>query len=1146
MSAIQQDYNKISPTGALGADGVRRYKTRCKIMVDSHNSASPEGNSETIILTDDVYAVETGKTIKGGGNAVISLTPSQNYLNLVFPDDYINIYFDIGDGAGWTRTFFGFIDRVEETYSVGQSGTPTTVYRIVCTDFYKAFDKTMIYFNPQMSGRPDFEDVDFAAPNIGGLALMSKGIVVGGAPSDIVENVTLMLLGFGTQFKLPASYAPGATQDRLRARRVSGVRGRLPPESVKRLDDAGGYTALRAQAEADATDTVNSALSHTIDYADLYVKLAQKYGLANTMDLENKGVEDLIKYFTNREMTRVFTPTLENASLAGTAASAANREQSILASAENPKSALIDIIDTFTFIERRAMDGFILGAPVWQQQGSIVSILRAFSNEAINELFFDLRPLSADDPSGSSVSDYPVSGSYSTGPDDKKGNTEDKEGARDGINYIASVVMREYPFSTIKQIDLGSATFSIDDKETGTPEVIGVLYYGDIFNQGPNVPGRHVVVGPNINLADLNKGKSTGDGQKHLDVAVIEEVEITSTSLGRSDNDHFNLFEFISDSLLGTDMYWYMKDFLPIINPIHVTRHGLRTRRVTTRAARFSLGQLINLRAGTPETAEIDDKKDILPNVASLVSPVQSPVLAGWSPDVPGSNWNYRVKKPKVGDKFWKWHNGIDINRKPGKINGKRNRTGGKNIPIHAIADGWIVVSAPDGVVGGYGNHIVIKHNFAAAGIDGPRYSVYGHLSERKVKWGAKVPGASQGMRPNYFAKGMTGVSRGLNTPHKINKGDIIGWMGHSGTTTSGDHLHFEIDNFFPPYPRMSNKRNVTGGKTPDRKIIGSGLDAPDPEDDMIASGKTMASGQHSCDPNEFYKLFGEDLYDLINENQPDEDEGSEDEEDMLDNGVYDSDLNKSMEDEGVEDPIEEIKAQSDKSVSRDSVDTASIRKQISRWALLQDHWYQHNIEYLSGRVDMRGAPEIRVGYRLDIEDRNMSFYVEGVNHSWQFPNSMKTSLQVSRGQPNNPFPLYVLPAFEPMGATKGQRRASTSRLGTFFITPDPVAIRRSLFLTPGGRDADPGSYSGLQVTGSTGRNEVDYIDPDGWDGNIALKFDEAVIPAGATERVEEPITEPSDPTDKGSNTTTKGENIGAAFSREDAQRRRNLKGRRR
>lgn len=1173
MSAILPNYNQPGALGALGADGVRRYKTRCKVLVDSHNSGSPKGNTETVVLTDDVFAVSMGKTIKGAGTATLSLTPSQNYLNLVFPNDYINVYFDIGDGSGWTRTFFGYIDRVEETYKVNKDGKPSTLYRLVCTDFYKAFDKTIVYFNPQMNGREDFEEYDFAAPNVGGLALQSRGVVFGGAPSDIVENVILTMLGFGTQFRLPPSYVPKETQTRLRKFRVEGVRGRLPPEAQARFDKAGGnIEKMRRDAKVKATNTVDTAFEESNDLEEMVVRLQGSYGLDND-SLDGKSKEDLVKLFTDLDLQSIFAQDGTDG-VSASAEGQSTREQNILASASSENSALIDLVDTFTFIERRAMDGYIMAEPVWEQQGSLISILKGFSNESVNELFLDLRALNAD-TSGRSFTDDLVQGKYATLPDDKQGNVNDKDGAPNGITYIPAVVMREYPFSTINELDLTNAELSLQDDEQ-QPEKIGLLYFGDIFNQGPNVPGRRVVTGPNINLADTKGGKSTGISQKHLDVAVIEETEIVSTSLGRSDNDHFNLFEFISDSLLGTDMRFYMKDFLPIINPIHISRNGLRVRSISTKAARFGVGQLINLREGTPDNTGEDVTDETLNVVqkGDIDPPTKDGSTAGYSASQPLSNWNYRLKKPGTSagrpnadppipedptQWYWKYHTGIDITRKPSTLGGKRNRLGGTAVPIYAIADGWIVISAPDKCYDGYGNVIVIKHNFE--GVSGLRYSVYAHLSKRVKGWGVNVPTGNRSgvVRARFASKDMTGIGApGKHQPKKVSKGDIIGYMGHSGTTTSTDHLHFEICRHFPPYKGMRDGGGAEdSGYTPAVDVVSSppgpapvikSLDLTPDEFTNAKSGKDMPRYFNSCDPNLFYSVIhGKDLASEINGAEPPDetDDAASDPEDEID--IPDpQDDNPSKEVEEVEDPIEEAAKATEKSVTRDSVDTASSRKQISRWALLQDHWYQHNLEYLSGRVDMRGAPEIRVGYRLDITDRNMSFYVEGVNHDWQFPNNMNTSLQVTRGQPNRPFPIYVLPAWKQMGATEKQRRTSDSRLATFFITPDPVAIRRSLFIKPGGRDFDPGSMSGLEVSGHTGRNEVDYIPADGWKGIVATKYNEAVIPAGATNKVDDPAPEPdNDPTDTASNTRLTG-NPPRTFSKDDPVRLRNKKGGRR
>jgi hypothetical protein len=260
-----------------------------------------------------------------------------------------------------------------------------------------------------------------------------------------------------------------------------------------------------------------------------------------------------------------------------------------------------------------------------------------------------------------------------------------------------------------------------------------------------------------------------------------------------------------------------------------------------------------------------------------------------------------------------------------------------------------------------------------------------------------------------------------------------------------------------------------------------------------------VAADQRSCDPVSFYSRFGKDLVGLLNADAGSAEEG--------DNEPDDKDPGDGSPEEHGNDPMSDVEAETGKELrerakvaaARNSVDSGSTRRQIIRWALLQDHWYQHNLEFLSGRIDMRGAPEIRVGYRLDIQERNMSFYVEGVNHSWSYPNSMKTNLQVSRGQPNNPWPLYVFPYFESLGATDSQRRNARSRLATYFLTPDPIAIRRSLFLR-GDTVKEAGLYRNDAFIGAQdGNNMTDNLEAIEYvaEARISEKYNEMVVPAG-------------------------------------------------
>lgn len=74
--------------------------------------------------------------------------------------------------------------------------------------------------------------------------------------------------------------------------------------------------------------------------------------------------------------------------------------------------------------------------------------------------------------------------------------------------------------------------------------------------------------------------------------------------------------------------------------------------------------------------------------------------------------------------------------------------------PVYATADGKVAYSGYDD--GGYGNHVVINHGYGYE-------TLYGHMVRIKAK-----PG------------------------EKINRGEVIGWVGNTGKST-GPHLHYEV-----------------------------------------------------------------------------------------------------------------------------------------------------------------------------------------------------------------------------------------------------------------------------------------------------------------------------------------------------------------
>jgi hypothetical protein len=130
-------------------------------------------------------------------------------------------------------------------------------------------------------------------------------------------------------------------------------------------------------------------------------------------------------------------------------------------------------------------------------------------------------------------------------------------------------------------------------------------------------------------------------------------------------------------------------------------------------------------------------------------------------------------------------------------------------------------------------------------------------------------------------------------------------------------------------------------------------------------------------------------------------------------------------------------------------IDTAQIRRNLVRWTLLIDQWFQHNEEYFNGTVTLRGRPDIRVGYRLDWVDRSESYYVESVQHQWTYPGIFTTTLQLSRGQRNDPYPAYVAPILAQTGGLPAG--APTQSVNNF--TDQERAQRSATVAQQGGGD---------------------------------------------------------------------------------------------
>lgn len=1097
MSAIHE--------GTRLPGSVTKLHTSAKVLVHSHNRA------EAYNLSDDVWSIQTGKNIKGVGQANIALVPRINFLNYLGPNDYVNIYFNKYDGRGWVRTFFGLIDRIEEDYSVSEQGEPTTTYHLICSDFAKIFDTTEYYTNPSLHTHDNF--VNSSIGNLlPKLAIRTQGLLLQGGPADMVSQIIFTFLGFSQQFTLPESYVSAITNssvlDENRGLRLQQAEAVMNASQIQGLGE-GGVQGLLNNAQ-NQTQRQLQGLDEPVSASSDRTTLLRQVSEALEVDIDQV---DSLRAQNPQAFNRLLTDanisqelhSLDGSSGASDVGTMTRSIGTILRGASPALSpTVLDLMNVGTFIERATIDGFTFNSAIPNYHGNITNLLRQHSHDIVNELFFDLRAVS-DDPSGMAEG-----AQWSVDPDELGGNVDASGNA--GVRYVPSVIMRENPFSTIDAVDASGVTLGLRGPNNELLQY-GLFPIGAIYSNKPNVPGRHIIDFPNINAVDKMQGRSN-PGKRHLDVATISSADIVKTTFGRSDTDHVNLTGLISHSFMGQSAQQYMKDLSPTVSPIHVQRHGLRVRILTTRFARLHDSGNQGQQPTRPAAAiEPQQSTATEPEVEEAVPTVEAPRTTVWAPPaivrerhprentragekvlIPeptaGTRWGYvRTQNGDAGKQ--RMHNGIDIF---GAIGSK----------VQAIADGEIVRKFRNGQQDVYGNILVIKHE--GMGDEGENvYSVYAHMGHPKTHGAGTTPNPSWVAGDDVseaFAKidaDSTNTGRRLEIGDRVRAGQTIGYLGWTAgrsripkqrncglyrvTATrynppgggpavflppAGPHLHFEIT------------REVGNGRTFYPSNAGNGSLQAVPNSDVIRrSGRTppfhrnedVANRLCSIDPVAFLLRKGVDLLEpgIMNQLGVTTPETAEPEENLIepdDQAVPDQEAVTQAA--GVENQAAADTERQSASTqgTGTGIDNSSIRNLLARWMILQDHWYQHNLEYLSGDIVMaRGAPEIRVGYRLDIVDRNLSFYVENVAHQWQMEGPLHTSLKVTRGQPNNPYPAYILPRNPGFQVGEDQRFAG-SRLGKYFIIPDPIAVKRGRVIRQG--------YDGVHGIESPDTNVLD------------------------------------------------------------------------
>jgi len=537
---------------------IPRQSSVCRILIYSHISDGTGGgkdekgkeSSKAVDCTRDVIQCQTSKTIKSGGGASFVLVPRRNYLNYIFPNDYVFIYFDPGDGRGFIMSFFGFVDRIERAITVNGDGTQTTVFNVTCSDFTKAFDKTQLYFNPSIVQRGDFVSQHFAGTKmIAGALLQTKGLTIKGNPADIVLTLAERLLGFSAQFAVPATF-PVIDQALVTNARKTRFKNLLTvlPDDYGALDSPDQLEKLKKDATKELEQLTGRPASElTNALPENVIKDKKKTSAAEQDRIQTKWAAWM-------KMQRPeFTTVIQ--------------EGKSIMNPPGVKLTLLDLID-FRFVEYNAIDGSILSPQIWSSQGPLWSIMNSWSNDMVNELFCDLRPV------GENENFDLQTGGYARRPDLLKENT--------GVTMVPAIVMREYPFSTVEGVKPTGSIILPGQKKLG-PIALGGFGDEAVFAKGIGKTGRQV-----SKIEALNPLAASGvKAQKHLDTFAISIQDITNESIGRSDNDVVNLLEAYADTGIGEAAKYMFQDLIPICNPISVVRDGLRVRSYTTKFARW-------------------------------------------------------------------------------------------------------------------------------------------------------------------------------------------------------------------------------------------------------------------------------------------------------------------------------------------------------------------------------------------------------------------------------------------------------------------------------------------------------------------------------------------------------------------------------
>ena len=964
------------PPDSAGVNTGGSGNTECLCFVNTHDRG-PDNPSQKIDLSPYLTSVGISQHLTGGGAANITLPAVDFIEDIIAAGDMINIYFHTHRGdldiynRGRVRTFFGYIQNVTKSVSVGAAGEKLTMYTIACKDFSKAIRDTEIYNNPHMSaqsmgGNKSEVRKDLSA-NLGGIALLTAGIAIQGSPRQIIIQNLMRLLGFGAQWALPISYnevLPGSSSN-LKLKKVK------TKESL--ANTLQGAMRLVLKEGEDAPTGYDGTQYYALvkqEFADILAKLAKLSvehkktvsALWDAVTLDDQEDEQLphgpelmslrarIRHIKNRYLATKFEINFEGGSKSGYI--------------NNTFFALKGITKSKI---SKGMGPNIPDVTVGSAEQGLKEDLKIVTNRVLNEI--------------EGVHNDVINEFGSNPKANLFAEALQNMGLKHEVRTIFNILCLDY----------------LEDCDGFWPNASTLTYQGSL-------------------LSLLDVGANSVMNELFFDLRPSPMFQaLPKDGLGVPLN---GALPMVPAAVLR------MKPFTNYPNPKdqisnsqvsgNLVTGGVKVKRKGTNDFYFGDQLVINSGGALGAYAAAPIPSSEL-NKGKVTGSLETVTKSGTIPnDLLGVKKLKTVADPEVKKKTKKVLSPKGKKRAQEKAEKKYKDEVEKlaeqlatkgiaaNSDINAMyekAMGSPIISKKKaaefiGLVKGQSNFTVARKAFSNfvtlprpifRSPDNNRITREVDISGTQYILGVKVPAGEDASKTNFMAfstsKKNTGISPaalGGNIPltsllDPKNKGknalleqgssmfDINNRLTESNkllsntekTQEEADKINYHVLDYTPVYNEDCTSESYTRG---DFGVVNMLELWGNAVGDVQAQRLFLGTIMPIVTPTSIYRFGVRVLTQSTQHVQ------------ALLSGEVDHDHQKNV---------------------------------LLRWVVLQDLWIQHNHELLAGSVATRGFPGIRPGYRIDRPELNLSFYVEGVNHTWTFPGYLITQLSVSRGQPS-------------------------------------------------------------------------------------------------------------------------------------------------